>query len=74
MVATTVGAEGIDVRHGEHLLIADSPPALADSCLRLMDRPDEAEEMAGRAFDLVRSAYDIDRVRRIIARSAAPPR
>jgi hypothetical protein len=29
--------------------------------------------MAGRAFDLVRSAYDIDRVHRIIARSAAPP-
>lgn len=74
VVATTVGAEGIDARHGEHLLIADSPPALADACLRLMESPDEAADMAGRAFDLVRSAYDIDRVRRIVARSAAPPR
>jgi glycosyltransferase involved in cell wall biosynthesis len=74
VVATTVGAEGIDARHGEHLLIADSPPALADACLRLMERPDEAADMTARALDLVRSAYAIARVRRIIARSAAPSR
>jgi glycosyltransferase involved in cell wall biosynthesis len=74
VVATTVGAEGIDARHGEHLLIADSPLALADACLRLMERPEEAAAMARRAFDLVRSAHAIDHVRRIIARSAAPRR
>jgi glycosyltransferase involved in cell wall biosynthesis len=72
VVATSAGAEGIDVRHGEHLLIADSPLALADACFRVMENPDEATAMARRAFNLVRSTYNFDRVYRIIARSAAP--
>ena len=72
VVATTIGVEGIDVRHGEHLLIADSPAAFADACLRMMERPDEASEMAARACALVRSAHDLDRVSRAIAEAAAP--
>jgi glycosyltransferase involved in cell wall biosynthesis len=72
VIATSIGAEGLDARHEEHLLIADTPSALADACLRVMGYPDEAAAMARRAFDLVRSTYDLERVRRIIARSAAP--
>jgi glycosyltransferase involved in cell wall biosynthesis len=39
VIATSVGAEGIGARHGEHLLIADSPPALADACLFVNGKP-----------------------------------
>jgi glycosyltransferase involved in cell wall biosynthesis len=39
MVSTTVGCEGIDVRSGEHLLVADSPDDFADAVtLLLRDR------------------------------------
>jgi polysaccharide biosynthesis protein PslH len=39
MVSTTVGCEGIDVRSGEHLLVADSPDDFADAvALLLRDR------------------------------------
>jgi glycosyltransferase involved in cell wall biosynthesis len=40
VVATTQGAEGLDVIDGTHLLIADDPHAFAAQCRRLLD--DEA--------------------------------
>jgi glycosyltransferase involved in cell wall biosynthesis len=36
MVSTTIGCEGIDVRPGEHLLVADAPGDFADSVARLL--------------------------------------
>ena len=40
LVSTSVGCEGIHVKDGEHLLIADDPQALADAVLRaLTDAP-----------------------------------
>ncbi|MBI5670695.1 MAG: glycosyltransferase [Chloroflexi bacterium] len=36
MVSTTVGCEGINVRSGEDILIADDPQAFADACTRLL--------------------------------------
>ncbi len=39
VVATTRGAEGIDAAPGEHLLVADTPAAFADACLRVMADP-----------------------------------
>jgi glycosyltransferase involved in cell wall biosynthesis len=35
-VATNVGAEGIDVCDGEHLLVADAPEAFAAAVQRLL--------------------------------------
>lgn len=37
IVTTTVGAEGIDVQHGEHLLVADEAEEMAQSVIRLLD-------------------------------------
>lgn len=37
MVSTAIGCEGIAVRDGEHLLIADDAPAFAGAVLRLLD-------------------------------------
>jgi polysaccharide biosynthesis protein PslH len=36
VVSTTVGAEGLDLYDGEHLLLADSPLAFAESILRIL--------------------------------------
>jgi glycosyltransferase involved in cell wall biosynthesis len=39
VVATTIGTEGVDARHGTHLLVADEPAAFAEACsLLLSDR------------------------------------
>ena len=37
VVATTIGAEGIGVRHGEHVLLADDPAEFARQVLRALD-------------------------------------
>jgi glycosyltransferase involved in cell wall biosynthesis len=58
VVSTTIGAEGIDVTHGEHLLIADEPVAFAEAVVRVLrDRAlgDRLAE-AGRRHALTR--YD----------------
>ena len=36
VVTTTIGAEGIELRHGEHVLIADTPEELADGLAHLL--------------------------------------
>ncbi len=37
VVTTTKGAEGLTLRNGEHLLIADAPAAFAEAVVRLLD-------------------------------------
>lgn len=37
VVSTTLGAQGLELNHGEHLLLADSPEAFADAMLRYID-------------------------------------
>jgi len=39
VVSTTLGAEGLGARNGEHLLLADSPDDFADAVLRLWNDP-----------------------------------
>jgi glycosyltransferase involved in cell wall biosynthesis len=51
MVSTALGCEGVDVRDGEHLLVADSPAAFAAAVIRLFADPAAARALgrAGRA-------------------------
>ncbi len=46
IVSTTVGAEGIDARAGETMLIADTPADFAQATLRLLQNPAEADRLA----------------------------
>jgi glycosyltransferase involved in cell wall biosynthesis len=36
MVSTTLGAEGIDVTHGENILLVDDPNDFADQVIRVL--------------------------------------
>jgi polysaccharide biosynthesis protein PslH len=57
VVATGIGAEGLAVRHGEHLLLADDAVGFAAACRRLGDAQGLAEHLAATALGLVRERY-----------------
>jgi glycosyltransferase involved in cell wall biosynthesis len=57
VVATAIGAEGLAVRDGEHLLIAGDAASLAAACRRLHDDADLVRHLAANALDLVRRRY-----------------
>lgn len=57
VVATGVGAEGLAVRDGEHLLLADDAASLAAACRRLGDEPRLAAHLAASSFALVNERY-----------------
>ncbi len=58
VVATSKGAEGLDVQHGEHLLIADAPEAFAEAVIRLLQEPELRQRLTDNAYQLVREKYD----------------
>lgn len=63
VVSTTVGAEGLDVVSGVHLLIADDPEAFAAACERLLTDPDLRAALVASAEQLY-----LDRFERSVAR------
>jgi glycosyltransferase involved in cell wall biosynthesis len=58
VVATTKGAEGLEVRHEEHLLIADTAESFADEILRLFEDAELRQKLVDNAYELVREKYD----------------
>ncbi len=58
VIATSKGAEGLDVRQGEHLLIADDPVEFANAVLRVYSDRNLREELITKAYNLVREKYD----------------
>jgi glycosyltransferase involved in cell wall biosynthesis len=57
MVSTRLGCEGIAVRGGEHLLIADDAPAFASSVLHLFENPALRSQLGSRGRALVEREY-----------------
>lgn len=57
MVSTTLGCEGIKVRDGQHLLIADEPSAFAEAVLRLLDDRSLAAALGENGRNLAESEY-----------------
>ncbi|HET7486302.1 MAG TPA: glycosyltransferase family 4 protein [Acidimicrobiales bacterium] len=57
MVSTAVGCEGIDVVHGEHLLVADEPPAFAAEIVRVLGDPALAARLGAAGRELVSGRY-----------------
>lgn len=58
VVSTTVGCEGLGVRHGEHLLIADTPRDFAGACATLLRDQELARQLAENARQLILQRYD----------------
>jgi glycosyltransferase involved in cell wall biosynthesis len=58
VIATSKGAEGLDARAGDHLLIADTPAAFAEATLRLLGDPSLRQRLSGNGRELVRQNYD----------------
>ena len=57
VVSTTKGAEGLNVRDGEHLLIRDSTEAIVEAVSTLWNNPSLGKELASSAFRLVKEEY-----------------
>jgi glycosyltransferase involved in cell wall biosynthesis len=58
VISTSVGAEGLRVRDGKHLLMADHPRDFAAKVLRLFKDPDERRSLGLAGYELVKSTYD----------------
>jgi glycosyltransferase involved in cell wall biosynthesis len=62
VVATRVGAEGLDVVPGVHCLIADTPEDFSRSVVQLLEAPERAAELGRNGRELVLQQYDWARV------------
>lgn len=58
VVATRKGAEGLDCRHEQHLLLADTPPAFAAAVVRLLQDATLRRCLAENAYQLAQQQYD----------------
>jgi len=58
VVATSIGAEGLATRQGEHLLIADDPGDFARAVIRLIDDENLRTKLGSRGRELVIEKYD----------------
>ena len=57
MVSTTLGAEGLGVEDGVHLLVADDTDDFAAACGRLLDDPDLRTRLVEAAEGLYLERY-----------------
>ena len=62
VIATSKGVEGLDVVHGEHVLIADQPNEFADAIIQISRDPQLREKLSENAFALVQRRYDYSTV------------
>jgi polysaccharide biosynthesis protein PslH len=57
IVSTTIGAEGLPVRHGENVLLADSPVDFAHAVVALLEDAAERRRLGNAARELVETKY-----------------
>jgi glycosyltransferase involved in cell wall biosynthesis len=58
IVTTTIGVEGIHLRHEHSALVADTPETFAKAVVRLFGDPGLREQLAGNAFATVQRSYN----------------
>jgi len=58
VVATSKGAEGLDIVNGKHLLIANSPDTFAEQVIRLIRNRELRDRLTDNAKSLVKEKYD----------------
>jgi glycosyltransferase involved in cell wall biosynthesis len=58
IVATSLAAEGLDFRDGREILIRNDSAELAQECIRLLQKPKQAQQLGAAARALALSSYD----------------
>jgi glycosyltransferase involved in cell wall biosynthesis len=66
VVSTSVGAEGLAVTDGVHLLVADTPSAFATRTVELLGSPDEQRRLGENGRKLVVERYSWDQMARAL--------
>ncbi|MFG0335619.1 MAG: glycosyltransferase [Maioricimonas sp. JB049] len=64
VISTPLGAEGLDVEPGRHLLLADAPEDFAQATVSLLNDPESAEQLAAAAYERVTSRFSAEAVAR----------
>jgi glycosyltransferase involved in cell wall biosynthesis len=64
VVSTIVGAEGLPIRNGEHLIIADGPAAFADATVELLENPARRKRLGETARQFVEQNFSWPKVAR----------
>jgi len=67
VVTTSIGAEGMNLRNGEHALIADDPDMFASQVVRLLCDDDLWARLQERGQALARSNFSVESVRGKVA-------
>jgi hypothetical protein len=62
IVSTSLGAYGYDVQDRAELFLADTASNFADACLRAIQYPMEANEMANRAWERFLQEWTFDAI------------
>lgn len=58
VISTTMGAEGLEVRHREHLLIADTPREFAGACREVLQDEQLSQRLAYNGHQLILERYN----------------
>ena len=66
VVSTTLGAEGLGVEDGHHLLIGDDPESIASACARLLTDPALRERLVSNAYVLYLAEFERTRVVEVV--------
>ncbi len=56
-VSTSIGAEGLDVKHPGNIRLADTPAVFAEQCVDLLENAGECQRLSAEALDLVTTRF-----------------
>lgn len=59
VVATSIAAEGTGLQHGENILVADTPEAMADQIIRLYDDADLWQALSANGYRVFRDNFSL---------------
>jgi glycosyltransferase involved in cell wall biosynthesis len=75
VVSTSIGCEGLDAVHGEHLMVADDAKEFAARCVSLLRASDQCARLTTAGWQLVSERYRWDAIgRRAVADVATLPK
>lgn len=74
LVSTTIGAEGLPLENGKHVLIADDSASFAQAVVSLLEDPAGASRMASESADYIRAHFGWDAAADAFANILAAPR